>query len=160
MSIEAELSINGAGGENAEGARRANEAFSPPAARPATAGQRRPDPEVAAKARRRRFTAEYKERILAEADRCAQPGAIGALLRREGLYSSHVQKWRQQRRVGLQARTRGRPPERNPLGARVAQLERENARLRSDLEKAEIIIDVQKKVATLLGKDAPSGSGS
>jgi transposase-like protein len=115
---------------------------------------------VASKARRRRFTAEYKLRILREAERCATSGAIGALLRREGLYSSHLTSWRQQQAKALQPRRRGRKPQANPLRARVAQLERETARLQRELEKAQIIIDVQKKVAALLGKDVPSGSNS
>lgn len=156
MNREAEQRMNGAAGGEAEGARRATGA-SPPAAPRAGA---RPDPEVAAKARRRRFDTAFKERVLAEADRCTEPGEIGALLRREGLYSSHLQKWRQQRREGLVGRKRGRPSERNPLSARVAQLERENERLREKLEKAEVIIEVQKKVAALLGKSEPSGGKS
>ncbi len=156
MDREAEQRMNGAAGGEAEGARRATGASPPAVAR----AEDRPEPEVAAKARRRRFTAEYKERILAEAERCQRPGELGALLRREGLYSSHVQKWRQQRREGLKGRKRGRPSERHPLAARVAQLERENERLREQLEKAEVIIEVQKKVATLLGKGEPSGGKS
>ncbi len=157
MNREAEQRINGAAGGEAEGARRATGA-SPPAA--ARAAEGRPDPEVAAKARRRRFTTEFKLRILEEADRCQGSGEIGALLRREGLYSSHLQKWRQQRREGLSGRKRGRPSEHNPLSARVAQLERENERLREKLEKAEVIIEVQKKIAVLLGKGEPSGRKS
>jgi transposase-like protein len=129
-------------------------------AQPAPGAAARPDPEVPSKARRRRFTAEYKLRILREAERCTTSGAIGALLRREGLYSSHLTTWRQQQAKALQPRRRGRKLQANPLRARVAQLERENARLQRELEKAEIIIDVQKKVAKLLGKDGPSGSSS
>ena len=121
------------------------------------------DPEVAAVARRRRFTAEYKRRILEEADRCG-PGQVGALLRREGLYSSHLTKWRTQRelalRCGLAPRKRGRKPQDNPLAARVAELEHDNARLRGELKKAQIIIEVQKKVATLLHQTEPGcGNG-
>ena len=119
-----------------------------------------PNPEVPTKARRRRFTAEYKLRILREAERCTTSGAIGALLRREGLYSSHLAAWRAQQGASLEPRRRGRKPQANPLRARVAQLERENARLQHELEKAQIIIDVQKKVAALLGKDEPTGSSS
>jgi transposase-like protein len=119
------------------------------------------DPEVSATARRRRFTAEYKRGILEEADRCG-PGQVGALLRREGLYSSHLTTWRKQReaalRSGLAPRKRGRKPQYNPLAERVAELERDNARLRGDLEKAEIIIEVQKKVATLLRKTEKDGA--
>lgn len=115
-----------------------------------------PDPEVPAKARRRRFTAQYKLRILEEAERCTEPGEVGALLRREGLYSSHLSKWRQQREAGalaaLTPKKRGRKPRPvDPQAPRVAELERENARLRDKLEKAETIIEVQKKLSQLLG---------
>jgi transposase-like protein len=116
----------------------------------------RPDPEVAEKPQRRRFTAEYKVRILREADACAEPGAIGALLRREGLYASHLTEWRRQREqgavAGLTPKTRGRrgaPP--HPLARRVNELERENTRLQHRLQQAEAIIEVQKKVSELLG---------
>ncbi len=129
-------------------------------AEPAPAAAARPNPEVASKARRRRFTAEYKLRILREAERCSAPGAIGALLRREGVYSSHLTTWRAQQAASLEPRRRGRKPQVNPLAARVAQLERETVRLQRELEKAQIIIEVQKKVAALLGKDEPTGSAS
>jgi len=116
----------------------------------------RPDPEVAEKPQRRRFTAEYKVRILREADACAEPGEIGALLRREGLYSSHLTEWRRQREqgawAGLAPKQRGRrgaPP--HPLARRVSELERENTRLQRRLQQAEAIIEVQKKVSELLG---------
>ena len=114
-----------------------------------------PDPEVPAKARRRKFTAAYKLDILAQADACTKPGEIGALLRREGLYSSLLSKWREQRAAGalaaLSPKKRGRKPRRvDPQAKRVAQLERENARLREKLEKAETIIAVQKKLSQLL----------
>ena len=115
-----------------------------------------PDPEVADRPVRRRFSTEYKLRILRQADRCAKPGEIGALLRREGLYSSHLTTWRHERDRGalaaLSAKKRGRkaePP--NPLARRVAELERENAKLQRRLKRAEIIIEVQKKVSELLG---------
>ena len=115
-----------------------------------------PDPEVPAKARRRRFTAKYKLRILAKAARCSKPGDVGTLLRQEGLYSSHLSKWREQRDEGalaaLRPKKRGRKPRPvAPQARRVAELERENARLRQKLEKAEIIIEVQKKLSQLLG---------
>ncbi|MGQ9705256.1 MAG: transposase [Actinomycetota bacterium] len=107
----------------------------------------RPDPEVPEMPTRREFSAEYKARILAEADACTTPGEIGALLRREGLYSSHLTRWRRKRREGtlgaLAPEKRG--PETapvNPLPGRVAELERENERLRASLEAAETIIDV------------------
>ncbi len=108
------------------------------------------DPEVPEKARRRRFTAEYKLRVLQEADACGEPGEIGALLRREGLYSSHLVVWRRQREEGtlqgLMPRKRGRKPQqKNPLAKKVAELERENERLQRRLKQAEMIIDVQKK---------------
>ena len=121
-----------------------------------------PDPEVPAKARRRRFTAAYKLDILTQADACSKPGEIGALLRREGLYSSLLSKWREQRAAGalaaLRPKKRGRKPRRvDPQAKRVAQLERENGRLRQRLEKAETIIAVQKKLSRLLGS-AEDGS--
>ena len=108
----------------------------------------RADPEVVAKATRRRFTTEYKLRILREADGCKGSGEIGALLRREGLYSSHLAAWRQQRL--LASRKRGRKG-RSESEKRVEQLERENARLRKQLEQAKTIISVQKKVSELFG---------
>jgi transposase-like protein len=115
---------------------------------------RLPDPEVVPKAKRRQFTAKYKLRILEEADRCTERGQIGELLRREGLYSSHLSKWRQLRARGqLQAlapKKRGRKGQ-DPSVAELARLRRENKRLRAQLEQAEIIIDVQKKLARLLG---------
>jgi transposase-like protein len=112
-----------------------------------------PDPEVVPKAERRRFSAEYKQRILQEAAACTQPGEVGALLRREGLYSSHLTTWRQQRRRGeLQGLTpaqRGRKAD--PQAAEIARLQRENERLKAQLERAELIIDVQKKLSQMLG---------
>jgi transposase-like protein len=115
-----------------------------------------PDPEVAEKKPRRKFTAKYKLRILAQADVCTQPGQLGALLRREGLYSSNLTTWRQQREKGiLQAmspKKRGRKRQQtNPLVKQVAQLENENRRLQDKLKKAETIIEVQKKISELLG---------
>jgi len=113
-----------------------------------------PNPEVVPKAKRRQFTAEYKLRILQEAERCTKRGQIGALLRREGLYSSHLSKWRQQRERGqlqaLSPQRRGRKPQ-DPSAEELVQLRRENERLRARLEQAEIIIDVQKKLSQLLG---------
>ena len=113
-------------------------------------------PEVGVKAERRRFTAEYKLRVLEEADACRQPGEVGALLRREGLYSSHLTTWRQQRDrgalQGLAPAKRGRKSD--PQAAEVARLKRENERLRAKLERAELIIDVQKKVSQMLGLPA------
>jgi transposase len=112
-----------------------------------------PDPEVVVKAQRRQFSAEYKRRLLQEADACTQRGEVGALLRREGLYSSHLNTWRQQRARGeLQGLTpakRGRKAD--PQAAENARLQRETARLKAQLARAELIIEVQKKVSQLLG---------
>ena len=109
--------------------------------------------EVVPKAERRRFSAEYKLRILTEADACTQRGEIGALLRREGLYSSHLDKWREQRRQGtLQALApQKRGPKPDPQAVEIARLRRENERLQARLQQAETIIEVQKKLAALLG---------
>ena len=120
----------------------------------------RPDPEVVADAKRRTFTAEYKLRILAEADAAAaQPGAIGALQRREGLYSSHLVTWRRERQTGilkgLTPHKRGPKSKRNPQEEEMQKLRRENQRLTEELRKAEIVIDVQKKVGALLGWPLP-----
>jgi transposase-like protein len=114
-----------------------------------------PDPEVLETAKRRRYSANYKLRILREADACTEKGAVGALLRREGLYSSHLSSWRRQRErgslEGLAPKKRGRKPTTNRKSKRETQLERENRRLRKKLEQAEAIIDIQKKVSALLG---------
>lgn len=122
---------------------------------------RPPDPEVVPKASRRTFSAAEKLRILNEADACTLPGQIGALLRREGLYSSHLVKWRRLRAAGqLQAlapQPRGpktTPPD--PHSEELAQLRKENARLQARLAQAELVIDVQKKVAQLLGASLPA----
>ena len=116
----------------------------------------RPDPEVVASAQRRQFTSGDKHRILDAADRCTQPGEIGALLRKEGIYSSHLSTWRRQRaadeRAALAPQKRGRKAD--PIQAedrRVLQLTQENDRLRRKLAQANAIIDVQKKLCDLLG---------
>jgi len=115
-----------------------------------------PDPEVAKQPTRRSFTAEYKRRILKEADAAKEPGEVGALLRREGLYSSHLTTWRQARErgelAGLAPRQRGPKTieEMVPAG-KVKRLERENTRLKQELEKAQLIIDFQKKLSEMLG---------
>jgi transposase len=114
------------------------------------------NPEVLEKPIRRRFTAEYKLRILREADACNQPGDIGKLLRREGLYSSNLTTWRRQRERGalngLKAKKRGRKAsKRNPLLPEVERLRKQNQRLTKQLKQAELIIEVQKKVSQLLG---------
>lgn len=111
-----------------------------------------PDPEVTEKAVRRKFTAEYKLRILKEAEACTLPGQIGALTCREGLYSSNLTLWRRQIDEGLIPK-RG-PVARGPSHVRrIAELEKENARLAHKLKKAELIIEVQKKVAALLREE-------
>ena len=111
------------------------------------------------KAHRRRFTAAYKVKVLEEAARCTAPGELGALLRREGLYSSHLAAWRAARRRGELAglAVRRGPPRRvvNPLAGRVAQLERQLAAATKRAERAEAIVAVQKKVAALLGDPLP-----
>ncbi len=119
--------------------------------------------EVLAKAERRRFTTEYKRRVLQEADACTKSGELGALLRREGLYSSHLAAWRSARArgelSGLSPRKRGpkaRTP--HPDAKRILQLEGENRRLRARAERAEALIEVQKKVAALLGNELPPSS--
>ena len=131
-----------------QGARRATEeaaSIAPP-----------PNPEVAATAKRRQFSPSERRRILAAADRCSKNGEVGALLRREGIYSSHLTTWRKQReateRAGLEPKKRGRKTDPTIAEARrVAELTRENERLRHKLAQAHTIIDVQKKLCTLLG---------
>ena len=115
--------------------------------------KQRPDAEVVPKAKRRTFTAAYKLRILEEADRCTQSGEIGALLRREGLYSSNLTTWRRQRRQGqLQALTpQKRGPKPDAREKEIAALRREKEQLERRLEKAETIIAFQKKLSRLLG---------
>lgn len=122
-------------------------------------GAPRPNPEVVARAKRRRFTAALKLQVLAEADAARASGEIGSVLRRHGLYSSHLTKWRQERKVGiLEGLT---PHKRGPKTKVTAatlenqRLQRENERLTEQLRRAEIVIDVQKKVAALLGRPFP-----
>ena len=112
-----------------------------------------PDPEVEARPKRRQFAAEYKLGVLREADACKEPGAIGALLRREGLYSSHLVEWRRQREEAAHAqlKSRKRGPKPKLEDPRVKQLERETARLERRLKRAETIIEIQKKAAELMG---------
>ena len=117
-----------------------------------------------ATAQRRRFPAQYKLRILREAEGCTQPGELGALLRREGLYSSHLTAWRAARKrgelEGLSAKKRGpKRQQRDVRDKRIADLERENKRLRARAERAEALVEVQKKVAELLGMDLPTTNG-
>ncbi len=119
-----------------------------------------PNPEVSDRPRRRRFSARYKLTILRELDGCSESGQIGAVLRREGLYSSQICKWRRAREAGvlqgLTPKKRGRPRNpRNSLQPENERLMRENAGLQEELRKARIIIDVQKKLSTILGIQLP-----
>jgi len=119
-----------------------------------------PNPEVVADAKRRRFTMEYKLRILKEADAAKETsGGVGALLRREGLYSSHLTTWRQERdaavRQALAPKTRGPKPKLDAQQEELQRLRRDNARLTEALGKADLIIEVQKKVGSLLGGNLP-----
>ena len=121
--------------------------------------------EVSAKAQRRRFTAEYKQRVLQEADTCTKPGELAALLRREGLYSSHLTAWRRLREAGELS---GLAPKKRGPKARtmdepdreIAELKREVARLTARAEKAETIVEVQKKLGELLGIKMPDPSST
>ena len=141
--MEGQLTV---GAAEAQGARRASEAFG------ARSGV---DPEVPAKARRRRFTAEYKRGVLREADAARDAGEIGALLRREALYSSHLNTWRRARErgelAGLEPKRRGRKEKAvNPLTKRVVELERDKRRLERRLKQAELLLEIQKKASQLL----------
>lgn len=120
-------------------------------------------PSPPERAKRKTYTAEYKQRVLREADAAiasGEPGALGALMRREGLYSSHLSVWRRQRDggelAGLTPQKRGRKTTRSPLADENERLRRENERLKLDLHKAETIIDVQKKLSLLLGLSRPA----
>lgn len=119
------------------------------------ADPRVPNPEVLAKPQRRRFTTAYKARIVEEAMACTEPGQIGALLRREGLYSSALTLWRKQYQSGalkgLKDSKRGRKKVNDPRDKELDRLRRDNRRLTKKLEQAELIIDIQKKVAAMLG---------
>jgi transposase len=120
----------------------------------------RPDPEVLPQAKRRRFTAKYKLDILNRTDALADTGQVGALLRREGLYYTHLTTWRRQRKdgslAGLAPKRRGPQPDPDrEMRKRIVQLEKENHRLSDRLEKAELIIDVQKKISRILGIEQP-----
>lgn len=123
-----------------------------------------PETEVLAKAQRRRFTAEYKRRVLKEADRCTQPGEIGALLRREGLYSSALTTWRAARErgelAGLAPKKRGPRARRvDPLARKVAAHEREIAQWKARAQRAEALIEIQKKASEILGIELPKPGG-
>lgn len=126
------------------------------------------DPEVEPKPTRRTFTAEYKARILAECDGATEDGAIGVILRREGLYSSHLVDWRRMRDLGilngLQPRKRGRKPKaKDPAAEENLRLQRQLARAQEELRRATLIIEAQKKLAEILGRPLPTlepGDGS
>lgn len=127
---------------------------SPSSANNGSQASEHPNPEVLEKAQRRIYSAEYKLRILQETDNCSE-GQIGAILRREGLYSSHLTTWRRQRQAGqlaaLSDNKRGRKPTaENPLSAEVERLRRENERLSQRLQQAELILEIQKKASTIL----------
>ena len=132
----------------------------PPAAPVADRSAPAPNVEVVADAKRRSFTLEYKLRILAEAAVARSvPGGVGALLRREGIYSSHLSTWRREREAGMRQalapKTRGPKPKHDPQQAELDKLRRDNQRLTEALRKAELIIEVQKKVGTLLSWPLP-----
>jgi transposase len=119
------------------------------------------DVQVAAKPQRRSFTAEYKRRILKEADACSTPGAVGALLRREGLYSSHLVEWRRARARGelaaLTPKKRGRKPMPvDPRDRKLAEFERQLAHMTGRAERAEALVEAQKNLAALLGRPGAS----
>lgn len=124
----------------------------PPVSPARTSGGLRPVPEPEVKAQRRQFSLTYKLRFLREAQSCNNPGEITALLRREGLYGSHLSKWRKQQRLGTLESVRGRKPDPDTeLKQRIRQLERDNERLQVKLRQAAKIIEVQKKVSEILG---------
>ena len=142
--------------EITEGARRATGVFSGEDASAGPPAPAAPETEVVAKAQRRRFTAEYKRRVVREADRCTTPGAIGALLRREGLYSSSLTAWRAARDrgelEGLAPKQRGpKATAVDPRDRKIVEQEREIVRWKHRAERAEALVEVQKKVAALLG---------
>jgi len=156
MKVVANKKVGAEGAGETEGARRATGGFPAGAPVPTPPVVSEGDTEVVAKPQRRRFTAEYKRRIVREADRCTTPGAIGALLRREGLYSSHLTTWRAARDRGeleaLAPRKRGpkaAPPD--PRDKQLAEQAREVAKWKKRAERAEALVEVQKKVAALLG---------
>jgi transposase-like protein len=155
-----EMSSNEAGGRGAE--RAEGERSAAATGRPAPAGV--PDPELVERPSRRRFTAEYKLRILREADACQRPGEVGALLRREGLYTSHLSAWRKQRDAGA-LKELGRPRGRKPADRRdaeIAELRRRAERAEAELVKARKVIEIQGNVSSLLeqmlGTEGESGS--
>ena len=147
-ALKSSLMLEGSGsslGGVTEGARRATVEASPSTSPP--------DPEVAPIARRRQFSGSEKRRLLAEADRCKASGQLGAFLRRERIYSSMLASWRKQlgkaERVALAPKKRGPKPD--PSARQIQQLNRDNTRLRRELERAKLIIDAQKKLCVALG---------
>jgi transposase len=150
--------LNGTGGHGAQRAVGERSEVAPGSGR----GLDTPNPELVQRPKRRRFTAEYKLRILQTADACSRPGEIGALLRREGLYTSHLSDWRRQRDEGAlaaleQPRGRRRP---NPLETENAELRRRLQRAEADLAKARKVIEVQGNVSALLGELLAPGSAT
>jgi transposase len=145
-----DMESNGAGGSEVE--RAVGEQSEAAAGRAAPTGV--PDPELVKGPKRRRFSAEYKLRVLREADACARPGEVGALCRREGLYSSLLSEWRKQRDAGsLRALSRPRGPKPpHPLEAENAKLQRRLERTEDELAKARRVIEVQGNVSALLGE--------
>lgn len=157
-TISINQSIKGAGeafSEGAqEGARRATGGA--PSAAAKNPRFSRPNPEVIGKKPRRKFTAKYKLRMIERADVCTEPGQLGALLRQEGLYSSNLTTWRNQRDEGLliamSPKKRGRKAQsKNPLASEIARLQKENQRIQQKLRQAELIIEAQKKISEILG---------
>ena len=147
-----------------QGARRATEDAPATAAGDASTTPSHTDVQVVARPKRRQFSNADKHRILHAADRCTQPGEIGALLRREGIYSSILSTWRSQRKAAelaaLAAQKRGPKPDLQRADTQqIAQLTRDNARLQSQLDNALLVIDVQKKVSMLLGLSIPATGG-
>ena len=132
------------------------------AATPAAPKPAPPNPEVLARPNRRSFSAEYKRRIVQEAAACTQPGQIGALLRREGLYSSHLVDWRRQQRLEQAGKQGVRHPSADALLGENRTLKRHNASLQRRLAQAEAMIELQKKVSELLGLtlSTPESDGS
>jgi transposase-like protein len=119
-----------------------------------------PNPEVPEQPQRRKFTADYKRRILAEIDSATGQGQVGAILRREGLYSSHITTWRKARemaeRIALEPKKRGpKSKPKDPVQIENTKLRRENAKLQTKLRKAELMIEIQKKVHEMLGIELP-----
>ena len=165
LGMEGAVAGGTEGGRSPTGVPPATAAAAVTGAAAAGNGRPVPDPVVPEKPVRRRFTAEYKLRILREADRSTQPGQLGTLLRREGLYSSHLTAWRQQRDkgtlAGLTPKRRGRKASPDaPLIAENQQLRRENQRLAAKLRQAETIIEVQKKLSEILGIPLPPPDGN